>query len=40
MNIIRNIETYIGEWVAGSGTPYYIVIYGEQKLKPILPWLK
>ena len=33
-NIIRNIETYIGAWVAGKGVSYKIIIYGEQKLKP------
>ena len=32
-NIVRNIETYIGAWVAGTGVPYKIIIYGEQKLK-------
>ena len=33
LEIIRNIETYIGAWVAGKGVPYKIIIYGEQKLK-------
>lgn len=36
----RNIQTYIGERIAGSGVQYEINIYGSAKLKPILPWLK
>ena len=36
----RNIETAIGKLVAGQGTAYNINIYGSQKLKPLLPWIK
>ena len=40
LNWGRNIETIIGGWVAGSGQPYEINIYGSAKLKPFLPWIK
>ena len=36
----RNILTHIGAKVAGQGTAFNINIYGEKKLKPILPWIK
>lgn len=39
-NWLRNIETFIGDLYAGDGMKYKIYIYGEKKLKPILPWLK
>jgi len=40
MNWIRNVQTIIGGFVAGNGTPYKIYPYGSQKLTPIFPWLK
>ncbi len=36
----RNLETLIAKKVAGEGTPYSILIYGEKKLNPFLPWIK
>ena len=36
----RNIETIIGEKIAGKGKSYEINIYGSRTLKPILPWVK
>ncbi|MFV0501805.1 MAG: hypothetical protein ACK5MH_09475 [Bacteroidales bacterium] len=36
----RNIETKIGQRVAGQGTNYEINIYGSKTLKPILPWVR
>lgn len=40
LNWGRNLETIIGGNVAGQGQRYEINIYGSQKLKPILPWVK
>jgi hypothetical protein len=39
-NLGRNIQTIIGEKVAGQGTGYEINIYGSKKLTPIFPWTK
>ncbi len=39
LNWGRNIETIIGGWVAGEGTPYDINIYGSTQLQPF-PWIK
>mgnify|MGYP001031813701 FL=1 len=38
--MMRNALTVIGEWIAGSGTPYSIQFYGTAKLNPIFPWTK
>lgn len=40
LHIGRNIQTPIGAKVAGQGTAFNINIYGEKKLKPLLPWIK
>ncbi len=40
LNWGRNIETVIGNRVAGKGQPYEINIYGSAKLTPFLPWIK
>lgn len=40
LHIGRNIQTHIGAKVAGQGTAFNINIYGEKKLKPLLPWIK
>lgn len=40
LNWGRNIETIIGNKVAGTGIPYDIHFYGAQTLIPILPWIK
>ena len=40
LNWGRNIETIIGNRVAGKGRPYEINIYGSTKLTPFLPWIK
>ena len=40
LNWGRNIETIIGNRVAGRGQPYEINIYGSAKLTPFLPWIK
>jgi hypothetical protein len=40
LNWGRNIETAIGQKVAGLGTGYEINIYGSKKLTPILPFIK
>ena len=40
LNWGRNIETIIGNKVAGKGKPYEINIYGSKTLKPILRWIK
>lgn len=36
----RNVQTLIGKAVAGEGVGYSINMYGEKRLKPILPWIK
>ena len=40
LNWGRNIETIIGNRVAGKGQAYEINIYGSAKLTPFLPWIK
>ena len=40
LNWGRNIETVIGNRVAGKGQAYEINIYGSAKLTPFLPWIK
>lgn len=40
LNWGRNIETIIGNKVAGNGVPFDIHFYGTQTLTPILPWIK
>ena len=40
LNWGRNVETIIGERIAGNGKSYEINIYGSQTLRPILPWIK
>lgn len=40
LNWRRNLETIIGQKVAGQGESYEINIYGSKKLKPLLLWLK
>lgn len=40
LNWGRNVETILGDKVAGNGTPYKIHFYGSQTLTPILPWIK
>ncbi|MBP5514179.1 MAG: RHS repeat-associated core domain-containing protein [Bacteroidaceae bacterium] len=40
LNWMRNIETLIGKFYAGKGTPYEIIPYGNKKLKTLFPWQK
>lgn len=40
LNWGRNIETMIGNKVAGNGTPFNIYFYGSYQLTPIFPWIK
>ncbi len=40
LNWGRNVETILGDKVAGNGTPYKIHFYDSQTLTPILPWIK
>ena len=40
LHLGRNVLTIVGAKVAGKGKPYDINIYGEKKIKPILPWVK
>ena len=37
---LRNIETIIGNFVAGKGIPFDIIFYGEQKLKSKPIWAR
>lgn len=37
---IRNIETMIGQSVAGEGVPYKIHFYNKAPIKPLFPWLR